>query len=73
MQIERKEFVCAHVQKMKRHMERLEKLNVKFNKELAIDMVLNSLLSSNDQLILTYLLNNIETILIKLHNLLQAS
>lgn len=55
------EFVCAHVQKMKRHIKMIEKLNVKFYNELAIDMVLNSLPSSYDQFILTYPLNNIVT------------
>lgn len=57
--------------KIQRHIERLEKLNVNFNKELAIDMVLNSLPSSYDKFIVTYHLNNIETTLIELHILLQ--
>lgn len=35
--------VCTHVQKMKSYTNKLENLGVQFPKELAIDMVLNSL------------------------------
>lgn len=63
------EYGCAHV---KRHIERLKKLNVHFEKDLAIDMVLKSLLSSYDQFILTCHLNNTKTTLIELHSLLQT-
>ena len=48
------EYVCAHVQKIKRHVERLEKLNVNCDKDLAIDMVLKYLPSSYDQFVLTH-------------------
>ena len=41
-------------------MEILGKFDVKFDKELAIDMVLNSLLTGYDPLILTYHMNNTE-------------
>ena len=34
---------CNHVQIIQRYIGRLEKLNVNFDEELAIDMVLNSL------------------------------
>nr|KAJ0186614.1 hypothetical protein LSAT_V11C900465860 [Lactuca sativa] len=40
--LKEEEYVCAHVHKMERHMERLEKLNVNFNNELSINMVLDS-------------------------------
>ena len=51
----------------------IEKLNLSFDKNLAIDMVLNSLPPSYDQFILTYHLNNTETTLTQLHNLLQTA
>lgn len=65
------ESVCTGVQKIHRHVESLEKLNVNFDKELDIDMVLNFLPNSYVQFIMTYDLNNIETTLIKLHSHLQ--
>ncbi|KAL7600497.1 hypothetical protein Lser_V15G27033 [Lactuca serriola] len=37
------ESVVSHVQRMQRYIERLVKLNIHFDEELAIDMVLNSL------------------------------
>ena len=46
------ELVCAHVQNMQRLIERLEKLDVKFDKNLAIDMVLDSLPDSYDPFIM---------------------
>ena len=55
---------------MQRYVECLVKLNVHFDEELPIDIVLNSLPSCYDQFILTYHLNNIETTLAELHNLL---
>ena len=67
------ESVCPHVQKMQRYVEQLHSLNVSFDDELAIDMVLNSLPPSYDQFVLTYHLNNTETTLTELHNLLQTA
>ena len=70
-EIKKGESVCNHVQRTPRYVERLIRLNVHFDEELAIDMVLNSLPSCYDQFILAYHLNNIETTLAQLHNLLQ--
>ena len=67
------EYVFALVQKMQRHVERPEKLNMNFDKDLAIDMVLNSFPSYYNQFILTYHLNNTETPLMQLHNILQKT
>ncbi|XP_023765203.1 uncharacterized protein LOC111913730 [Lactuca sativa] len=67
------ETVFPHVQKIQRYMEKLHKLNVSFDDEFSIDMVLNSLPPSYDQFVLTYHLNNKETTLIELHNLLQTT
>lgn len=64
--------MCAHVQKIQRHVEKVEKLNIKLNKELSIDLVLNSFPDIYDQLILIYHLNNTETVLIEIHSLFQT-
>ena len=53
-------------------MERLIRLNVKFEEELSIDMVLNFVPSCYDQFILSYHLNKTETTLALLHNLLHT-
>jgi len=67
------ESVCAHVQKMQRLIERLEKLDVKFDKNLAIDMVLDSLPDSYDPFIMQFHMNDGETNMMQLHNLLQRA
>ena len=55
-------------------MDRLIKINVNFDEELAIDIVLNSLPSCYNQFILTYHLNNNnETTLSQLHNFLRTT
>ncbi|KAJ9544124.1 hypothetical protein OSB04_023831 [Centaurea solstitialis] len=67
------ESVCAHVQKMQRLIERLEKLDVKFDKNLAMDMVLDLLPDSYDQFIMQFHMNDGETNMMQLHNLLQRA
>lgn len=67
------ESVSSHVQRMQRYVDRLVKLNVNFDEELAVDIVLNSLPSCYDQFILTYHMNNNETTLSQLHNLLRTA
>ena len=64
------ESSCSHMQRMQRYVEHLVRLNLHFNEELAINIVLNSLPSCYDKLILTYQLNNNETTLAQLHDLL---
>ncbi|XP_023731943.1 uncharacterized protein LOC111879739 [Lactuca sativa] len=65
------ESVSNHVSRMQRYVDRLIKLNVNVDEELAIDIVLNSLPSCYDQFILTYNLNNNDTTFSQLHNLLR--
>ncbi|KAL7604688.1 hypothetical protein Lser_V15G19941 [Lactuca serriola] len=67
------ELVSSHVQRMQRYVDRLVRLNVHFDEELDIDIVLNSLPSCYDQFILTYHLNNNETTLSQFHNLLRIA
>ena len=64
------ELVCNHVQRMQRYMERLERLNVFFDENLAIEMVRNSFPPCYDHFILTYHLNNTETTLARIYNIL---
>ena len=67
------EYVCDHAHIMQCYVECLVRLNVHFDEELAVNIVLNSLPSCYDQLIFTYHLNNSETTLVELHNLLQTA
>lgn len=67
------EPICPHIQKIHIYVEKLHKINVLFDDELAIDMVLNSLPPSYDQLVLAYHLNNTEKTLTELHKLLQTA
>ena len=57
------ESVTIHLQHMQRYVNRLLKLNVNFDEELAIDIVLNSFPRYDDQFIMTYHLNSQETML----------
>jgi hypothetical protein len=65
--------VCAHVQKMKGYIDRLENLGVQLLKELAIDMVLNSLSSQFHQFILNYNMNNLDKTMMELHDMLKTA
>jgi transposase InsO family protein len=66
--------VCAHVQNMERHIERLKKLNVNFDDELIVDMVLASLTPAFDQFILSFVLRDDgRTTLTQLHGLLKQA
>ena len=58
---------------MQIYVERLKRLNVNFDDELALDMVLNYLPPCYDQFILDYHLNNLESTLAQLHNLLRTA
>ncbi|KAL7584212.1 uncharacterized protein LOC111895452 [Lactuca sativa] len=68
-----KDSIVSHVQIMQRYIERLVKLNVPFDEELAIDMVLKSFPDCYGLFILTYHLNNTEYMLAQLHKLLQKT
>ena len=51
------ESVMIHLQRMQRYVDHLLKLNVSYDEELAIDIVLHSLPFSYDQFKMTYHLN----------------
>ena len=67
------ESVNSHVKRMQWYVECLLKLNVNFDVVLAIDIVLHSFPNCYDQFILSYHLNNQETKLAQLQNLLQTT
>ena len=64
--------VMTHLQRMQRYVDRLLKLNVNFDEELAIDIVLHSLPPCYDQLKMTYHLNTEEVTLSQLLGLLRT-
>ena len=58
---------------MQRYVDRLLKLNVNFDEELAIDIILHSLAPCYDQFHMTYHMNNEEVTLSKLQDLLRTA
>ncbi|KAJ9551125.1 hypothetical protein OSB04_015170 [Centaurea solstitialis] len=65
--------VCTHVQKMKAYIDRLGNLGVNFPRELAIDMVLNSLSGAYKQFIVNFNMNNMDKTLMELHGMLRTA
>ena len=63
------ESITTHLQKMKRFVDRLLKLNVNFDEELAIDIILHSFPPCYDQFRMTYHMNKEEVTLRKLQGL----
>lgn len=58
---------------MKLYIDILENLNIHFPKELAINMVLNSLSSSYQEFIMNYNMNNMDKTLIELRDMLKTA
>ena len=58
---------------MKRYIGRLEKLDLVFNKNLIVDLVLGSLPCSYDNFIMSYHLSSVDKTLMDLYNLLQTA
>nr|KAJ0188679.1 hypothetical protein LSAT_V11C900495440 [Lactuca sativa] len=67
------EIVTAHLQKMQRYVDRLQELNVDFNEELEIDIILHSLPPCYNQFHMTYHMNKEEVTLSKLQGLLRTA
>ncbi|KAL6550440.1 hypothetical protein OROMI_020928 [Orobanche minor] len=59
--------------KMQRLIEKLEKLDVKIDQNFAIDMVLDSLPTSYEPFIMQFNINDSETTIMQLHNMLQRA
>lgn len=60
--------ICTHIQKLKSYIYKFENLGVQFPKELAIDMVLNSLSSLYHQYFINYNMNNLKKTFMELHD-----
>nr|GEZ86902.1 hypothetical protein [Tanacetum cinerariifolium] len=63
---------CALVLEMKWYFDRLESLNMVFDAELSINIILYGLPVDYNQFVLSYQMNGKETSIMKLHNLLQT-
>lgn len=58
---------------MKSYVYRLENLDVVFDKNLVVDLILGSPPSSYDNFIVTYQMNSVDKTLMELYGLLQAA
>lgn len=67
------ESVTTHLQRMQHYVDHLLKLNVSFDEELDIGIVLHSFPSCYDQFIMTYHLNKDETTLSQLQSMLRTA
>ncbi|GJX38897.1 hypothetical protein Tco_0252200 [Tanacetum coccineum] len=65
--------ICAFVLEMKGYFDKLESLNMVFDAELSINIILSSMLADYNQFVLSYQMNRKETSIMELHNLLQTA
>ncbi|GJY00456.1 putative reverse transcriptase domain-containing protein [Tanacetum coccineum] len=65
--------ICAFVLEMKGYFDRLESLNMAFDAELSINMILSGLPTDYNQFVLSYQMNGKETSIMELHSLLQTA
>ncbi|GKE48092.1 retrotransposon protein, putative, ty1-copia subclass [Tanacetum coccineum] len=66
-------FICAFVLEMKGYFDRLESLNMAFDAELSINMIISGLPVDYNQFVLSYQMNGKETSIMELHSLLQTA
>nr|GEV68600.1 hypothetical protein [Tanacetum cinerariifolium] len=64
--------ICAFVLEMKGYFDMMESLNMVFDAELSINMILSSLPADYNQFVLSYKKNRKETLIMELHSLLQT-
>ncbi|GJX77885.1 retrotransposon protein, putative, ty1-copia subclass [Tanacetum coccineum] len=64
--------ICAFVLEMKGYFNRLESLNMVFDAELSINIILFGLPADYNQFVLSYQMNGKETSIMELHSLLQT-
>ncbi|GKA92010.1 retrotransposon protein, putative, ty1-copia subclass [Tanacetum coccineum] len=64
--------ICAFVLEMKGYFDRLESLNMVFDVELSINIILSGLPADYNQFVLSYQMNGKETSIMELHSLLQT-
>ncbi|GJT93065.1 hypothetical protein Tco_1081910 [Tanacetum coccineum] len=67
-----KAFIYAFVLEMKGYFDRLESLNMVFDVELSINIVLSGLPADYNQFVLSYQINGKENSIMELHSLLQT-
>ena len=65
--------VSAHVLKMKAYVDQMERLGFPMGRELAVDIVLQSLPASYDQFIMNYHMHDMEKTLGELHGMLKTA
>ncbi|GKB76822.1 retrotransposon protein, putative, ty1-copia subclass [Tanacetum coccineum] len=65
--------ICAFVLEMKGYFDRLESLNMVFDTDISINIILSDLLADYNQFVLSYQMNKKETSIMKLHSLLQTA
>ncbi|GJW04886.1 hypothetical protein Tco_1563742 [Tanacetum coccineum] len=66
-------FICDLVLEMRGYFDRLESLNMVFDVELSINIIISSLPANYNQFVLSYQMNRKETSIMELHSLLQAA
>ncbi|GJW74018.1 retrotransposon protein, putative, ty1-copia subclass [Tanacetum coccineum] len=64
--------ICAFVLEMKGYFNRLKSLNMVFDAELSINIILSGLPADYNQFVLSYQMNEKETSIMELHSLLQT-
>ncbi|GJX11052.1 retrotransposon protein, putative, ty1-copia subclass [Tanacetum coccineum] len=64
-------FICAFVLEMKGYFDRLKSLNMVFDAELSINIILPGLPTDYNHFVLSYQMNRKETSIMELHSLLQ--
>ncbi|GKE21522.1 retrotransposon protein, putative, ty1-copia subclass [Tanacetum coccineum] len=65
--------ICYFVLEMKGSFDRLESMNMVFDAELSINIILSGLPADYNQILLSYQINEKETSIIELHSLLQTA
>ncbi|GJT88074.1 retrovirus-related pol polyprotein from transposon TNT 1-94 [Tanacetum coccineum] len=65
--------IYAFILEMKGYFDRLESLNMVFDAELSINIILSSLTADYNQFVLSYQMNGKETSIIELHSLFQTA
>ncbi|GJT91509.1 hypothetical protein Tco_0233363 [Tanacetum coccineum] len=66
-------FICAFVLEMKGYFDRMESLNMIFDAELSINIILSGLQANYNQFVLSYQINGKKTLIMELYSLLQTA
>ncbi|GJX64762.1 retrotransposon protein, putative, ty1-copia subclass [Tanacetum coccineum] len=66
-------YICAFVLEMKGYFDRLKSLNIVFDAELSINIILSGFPADYNQFVLSYQMKRKETSIMELHSLLQTA